>query len=288
MIGNSNQGAFGRALEQLIFGNRMLVLALFALVTAVMLFFAAQLRVDAGFKKQIPLDHEFMKTFIDYEQEFGGANRVLVAVMDKNGNMFNKNFMQTMEKVTNDVISLDAVDDARVRSIFTPNVRFVEVVEDGFAGGNVIPSSFTPNSEGFDPTQEDFDTIRSNIVKAGVVGRLVAKDFSGAMVWADLVPEGGAANTKLDYQKIAGEFESIRAKYEERPHDPRDRIRQDGWRHRRRRALGDQLLLTHDRLHLAVAVLVFDVWQVGLTNRSGGIDFRRLDVGCAQAARLRH
>ena len=161
MIGNSNQGAFGRALEQLIFGNRMLVLALFALVTAVM-----------------PLDHEFMKTFIDYEQEFGGANRVLVAVMDKNGNMFNKNFMQTMEKVTNDVISLDAVDDARVRSIFTPNVRFVEVVEDGFAGGNVIPSSFTPNSEGFDPTQEDFDTIRSNIVKAGVV-ELMQKEQQG-------------------------------------------------------------------------------------------------------------
>ena len=95
MIGSSNQGAFGRALENIVFGNRMLVLALFALVTAVMLFFAAQLRVDAGFKKQIPLDHEFMKTFLDYEQEFGGANRVLVAVMDKNGNMFNKKFMQT-------------------------------------------------------------------------------------------------------------------------------------------------------------------------------------------------
>ena len=101
-----------------------------------------------------------------------------------------------------------------MRSIFTPNVRFVEVVEDGFAGGNVIPSSFTPNSEGFEPLPEDFDTIRSNIVKAGVVGRLVAKDFSGAMVWADLIPEGGAANTKLDYQKIADQFEAIRKKYE--------------------------------------------------------------------------
>ena len=214
MIGNSNQGAFGRALESFVFGNRMLVLAFFAIVTAVMLYFAAQLRVDAGFKKQIPLDHEFMKTFIDYEVEFGGANRVLVAVIDKNGNMFNKSFMQTMESVTNDVISLDEVDDARVRSIFTPNVRFVEVVEDGFAGGNVIPSSFTPNSEGFEPLPADFDTIRSNIVKAGVVGRLVAKDFSGAMVWADLIPEGGAANTKLDYQKIADQFEAIRQKYE--------------------------------------------------------------------------
>ena len=128
MIGSGNQGAFGRALENFVFGNRKLVLALFAIVTLVMLFFAAQLRVDAGFKKQIPLDHEFMKTFIEYEVEFGGANRVLVAVIDKNGNMFNKSFMQTMENVTNDVISLDEVDDARVRSIFTPNVRFVEVV----------------------------------------------------------------------------------------------------------------------------------------------------------------
>ncbi len=214
MIGSSNQGAFGQALEKFVFGKRMLVLVLFALVTAVMLYFAAQLRVDAGFKKQIPLDHEFMKTFLDYEQEFGGANRVLVAVMDKNGNMFNKSFMQTMENVTNEVIALDAVDDARVRSIFTPNVRFVEVVEDGFAGGNVIPSAFTPNAEGFEPLPEDFETIKSNIVKAGVVGRLVAKDFSGAMVWADLVPEGGAAGNKLDYQQIADQFESIRQKYE--------------------------------------------------------------------------
>ena len=37
--------------------------------------------MDAGFKKQIPLQHEYMKTFIDYELDFGGANRVLVAVM---------------------------------------------------------------------------------------------------------------------------------------------------------------------------------------------------------------
>jgi predicted RND superfamily exporter protein len=73
MIGNSNQGAFGRALESFVFGNRMLVLAFFAIVTAVMLYFAAQLRVDAGFKKQIPLDHEFMKTFIDYEVRSSAA-----------------------------------------------------------------------------------------------------------------------------------------------------------------------------------------------------------------------
>ncbi|MCB1560001.1 MAG: hypothetical protein KDI75_02690, partial [Xanthomonadales bacterium] len=205
--------AFHRLGEALVFGTRPLVLILFAAITVAMVWFASQLKVDAGFKKQIPLDHEYMQTFLKYENEFGGANRVLVAVMARDGNMFTLPFMQAMEKVTNDVISIDEVDDSRVRSIFTPNVRFVEVVEDGFAGGNVIPATFAPNSEGFDPYPEDFETIRSNIDKAGIVGRLVAKDFSGAMVWAELVSED-AAGGKLDYQKVAAALESIRQQYE--------------------------------------------------------------------------
>ena len=206
--------AFHRFAERIVFGNRMVVLALFALVTVAMGYFAAQLRVDAGFKKQIPLDHEYMRTFLDYEKEFGGANRILIAVIDKNGDMFNQAFFQTMEKITQDVKTIDNVDEARVRSIFTPNVRFVEVVEDGFAGGNVIPADFTPNVEGFEPTAEQFATIRANIEKAGIVGRLVAKDFSGAMVWVDLVPENPEAGVKIDYNKIAQQVEAIRQKYE--------------------------------------------------------------------------
>ncbi len=206
-----------RTAEALVFGHRIVVLALFTLVTAVMLYFAAQLRVDAGFKKQIPLDHEYMRTFLDWEKEFGGANRVLVAVMDRSGSMFNLRFMQTMERITNDIIAIEEVDDARVRSIFTPNVRFVEVVEDGFAGGNVIPSEFAPNSPGFAPTPGQFETIRANIVKANAVGRYVSKDFAGAMVWAELVPEGGAGQAKLDYQRVAAQLEALRAKYETHP-----------------------------------------------------------------------
>jgi hypothetical protein len=204
---------FHRTLEALFFDNRLVVLALFALATAVALFYALQLRVDAGFKKQLPSGHEFIETFLDWEKEFGGANRVMVAVMDQSGNMFNLRFMQAMETITNDVIAIEEVDDSRVRSIFTPNVRFVEVVEDGFAGGNVIPSEFAPNAPDFQPTPQMFETIRANIVKANAVGRYVAKDFSGAMVWAELVPEGAGA-TKLDYQKVAAQLEAIREKYE--------------------------------------------------------------------------
>jgi uncharacterized protein len=212
---NSAQpNGFQRAAEALVFGNRMLVLGVFALITVAMTYFAMQLRVDAGFKKQIPLNHEYMKTFLDYEKDFGGANRILIAVMDKSGNMFNQPFFQTMEKITQDAKTIEHVDEARVSSIFTPNVRFVEVVEDGFAGGNVIPATFTPNVDGFAATPEQFATIRANIEKANIVGRLVAKDFSGAMVWVDLVPEDPAHGVDIDYNAIAAQLETIRKKYE--------------------------------------------------------------------------
>ncbi len=207
--GNSDS-AFARFAERIVFASRPAVLILFTAITVVMAYFAAQLTVDAGFKKQVPLKHEYMQTFVDYEKEFGGANRVLIAVVDKKGDMFNMAFMRSLEQITNDTLALEEVDDSHSRSIFTPNVRFVEVVEDGFAGGNVIPSTFSTTTEGYEPTPEDFAQIKANIVKAGVVGRLVAKDFSGAMLMAELIPEVAAKGGKLDYQRIASDLEKIR------------------------------------------------------------------------------
>ncbi|HET9047541.1 MAG TPA: MMPL family transporter [Chiayiivirga sp.] len=206
--GNVEAGPITRALESVIFGARPVVLAIFAIITVIAIALASQLRVDAGFKKQIPLEHEYMKTFLDYEADFGGANRVLVALVAPDGNMFTPEFFTSLEGMTTDVMAIDGVDNSRMRSLFTPNVRFVEVVEDGFAGGNVIPNEFSATQA----TAEDFETVRSNIVKAGIVGRLVAKDWSGAMIWADLVPESDT--NKVDYQAIAGKFEDLRGKYE--------------------------------------------------------------------------
>lgn len=201
-------------LERLIFGNRKVVLMVMALITVGFALAASQLRIDAGFRKQLPLQHEYMQTFVQYEAEFGGANRVFVALIDSSGDMFNKEFFTALEAATDEVKLISEVDPARVRSIFTPNTRFVEIVEGGFAGGNVIPADFSTTVENFEPTDEDFAKIRANIVKANVVGRLVSKDFSGAMVQAELIPEIAAEGGKLDYQAIGDRLELIRDKFE--------------------------------------------------------------------------
>lgn len=207
---NSNTekvGRFTALCQTALFSNKKLILIAIVLITAFMLFKAEQLLVDAGFKKQLPLDHEYMQTFLHYEEDFGGANRILVALIDESGDMFNPQFFDKLEQLTDDVFFISGVSRPSVKSIFTPNVRFVEVVEDGFAGGNVIPADFKPS-------EQTFATVRSNIVKAGILGRLVAEDFNGAMVWADLQETNPKTGEKIDYQQIADKLEQIRAKYQ--------------------------------------------------------------------------
>jgi len=183
------------------------IVAAFLVVTVAMFYQMTELKVETGFKKQLPLKHEYMQTFLKYEKEFGGANRVLVALIARDGNMFTPEYFDALEKITNKVFFIPGVDRASVRSIFTPNVRFVEIVEDGFAGGNVIPSDYKPSPE-------MFKKIRSNIVKSGEVGRLVSADFSGAMVWANLLEENPQTGQKLDYREVAAQLEDIRKEFE--------------------------------------------------------------------------
>ena len=202
------QATITERITDLIFRHRVAILAVFALLTVILGVAASQLRVDASFDKRLPIVHPYMDTFREYQAEYGGANRILIAVRAKDGDMFTPAFFTTLQQVTDEVFNIDGVDPARVTSIFTPNVRFIEIVEDGFAGGNVIPADFQP-------TQEFLDIARENILKSGQVGRLVATDFTAAIVSANLVDRDPQTGEPLDYIAIGQELErSIRDRYQ--------------------------------------------------------------------------
>jgi predicted RND superfamily exporter protein len=197
----------GRA-SGVIFGWRRAWLVVFALMT---LFFAAsvtRLGVDAGFNKMVPLEHPYMKVYREYEKVFGGANRVAIALVQKKGDIFEKEYLRKLKALTDDVFLLNGVDRPTVKSLFTPNTRFIEVIEEGFSGGNVIPASF----QGSDA---DLATVRANVNKSTEVGRTVATDFSGALVSAGLLEIDPQTGTRLDYFDFAGKLEALRAKYED-------------------------------------------------------------------------
>jgi uncharacterized protein len=193
-------------LENLIFNRRRVVLVVFALLTLFMAWQASHLRIDAGFAKLLPLEHEYMKTYMKYRDDFGGANRVVIAIAAREGDIFTPAFFQVLREVTDDVFFIPGVDRTRVMSVFTPNVRFTEVVEDGITGGNVIPDDF-------EATPEGFAQVRNNLLNSAYMGRLVANDFSAAIVVAELLEVNPNTGERLDYVDVARQLESIREKY---------------------------------------------------------------------------
>ncbi|MFT7259466.1 MAG: putative RND superfamily exporter protein [Glaciecola sp.] len=197
------------AVEKVVFRHRIAVIAFFSIVTLVLLYNAAQLKLDAGFEKNIPLNHEYMQTYMKHRQDFGGANNVLVSVCDKNGNIFNQNFFDTFKNVHDQVFFINGVDRSLVTSLFSPATRFTEIVEGGFSGGPVIPADFDSSNPAA------LDLVRKNIDKAGILGRQVSSDFQCAMVTAQLLDIDPETGLPLDTLAIAKELETqLRGLYE--------------------------------------------------------------------------
>ena len=79
-------------MEDLIFKRRSWVIGIFLVLTLFIAYHATQLRIDAGFTKLLPLKHEYMQTYVKHQQEFGGGNRILIALTVKEGDIFAAEF----------------------------------------------------------------------------------------------------------------------------------------------------------------------------------------------------
>jgi len=197
------------AIEPLIYARRKLTMSILLILTAWFAWEAAHIKPDAGFDKSIPLEHQYMQVLKQYMAEFGGANTVLVALIQKEdkGDIYNAAFLTALKSATDEVFFLPGIDRSRVSSLFTPDVRYIEVVEGGFAGGNVIPAEYAP-------TEEMFGLVRANVGKGGHVGRYTTKSQNGAMIYSELLEVDPVTGEKLDYGKVSDLLEEkIRGRF---------------------------------------------------------------------------
>jgi predicted RND superfamily exporter protein len=190
-----------------VYSRPRLTFAILLAFTAVMFAQALRLQPDAGYEKQIPLQHPYMQVFKKYEKAFGGANLVTVALVRRDGDIYEEHFLEALRAATDEIFFLDGVDRSRVTSLFTPGVRYLEIVEGGFAGGDVVPRDYAPSPQ-------MFELIRANVGKAGIIGRLVSNDQRGAMIVAELLEHDPVTGERLDYRKVADALERLRARYQ--------------------------------------------------------------------------
>lgn len=214
-------------LEDIVFRSRLIILGFFAAFTIYSGYYATQQKMTAGFEKQLPAGHEYIQTFQEYRDRLFGSNRIIVVLKQREGVIWNKDYFSTYKDLTDALFYLPGVARHTLTSLWTPNSRYFEITEDGFVADDVIPGTITVDNldeqcvsrlktASLATTCEPaLSIIENNVVRGGFVGRLVANDFSAAMVRAELLDLDVKTGERLDYFVLAEKLESdIRAKFE--------------------------------------------------------------------------
>lgn len=198
--------------ERVLFANRRIILILFACLTLITGMLATQLKVDAGFLKQLPSAHPFIQTFTDYREKLPGANAVMVVVEAKEGEVWTPDFFRRYYDISDEVFYLPGVDRATIRSMWTPNTRVMEITEEGFLAYNLIPAAVTRDRI----SQDALERIRIDTVRGGFAGQLVSFDNRSVMIRFELAEINPVSGERLDYIELAHRLETgIRAKFED-------------------------------------------------------------------------
>jgi len=195
-------------IEKQLFGFKYIVFALIVLLTAFLAYNASLVRPSASFEKMIPVQHEYVQNYLNYKQELASlGNSVRVVIENEHGDIFNAEFQEQMRTLNDELFFIPGVDRSGMKSIWTSNVTWAEVTEDGFVGGTVIPSDY-------DGSQRTLDRLRRNVMLSGQVGYLVGDDFKSAVFLLPLMSVNPETGKPLDYNQLSNTLEEIRSKYE--------------------------------------------------------------------------
>jgi uncharacterized protein len=200
----------GNFLERLVFNHRLLMIVICALMTVAMGYMAAtRLVLNASFEKMLPQSQPYIKNYLTYQKDLRGlGNALRVVVENPDGDIFDPKYLEALRQINDELFLTPGVDRAWMKSLWTPAVRWVEVTEEGFRGGPVMPDSYDGSAKGV-------EQLKQNIARSGIVGSLVASNFKSSMIFVPLLDHEPATGKPIDYRGLSRVLdEKIRARFE--------------------------------------------------------------------------
>jgi len=197
----------GSIIERLLFNNRMAVVIVCALITAILGWQAAKLTINASFEKTLPTEHPYVQNYLKYQSQLAGlGNAVRIAVENPNGSIYEADYLEALRQLNDEIFILPGVDRVQMKSLWTPSTRWVGVTEEGLEGGPVIP-------DGYNGSELSMQQFSANIARSGELGQLVALDAGSSVIYVPLLNKTSDGEP-LNYARFAEELEQLREKYE--------------------------------------------------------------------------
>ncbi|GAB1617526.1 efflux RND transporter permease subunit [Pseudomonas sp. NGC7] len=197
----------GSLIERALFNHRHWVLLLCLLTTVLLGWQSGRLELNASFEKMIPTGHPYIANYLDNQKDLSGiGNAVRIAVTNRHGDIYDADYLRTLQALSDQIYLLPGVDRAYMKSLWTPATRWVSVTEEGLDGGPVIPDEY-------DGSPSSLGELRRNVQLSNEIGQLVAFDQRSSIIYVPLMartPDG----KPLDYRVLSDQLETLRAKYQ--------------------------------------------------------------------------
>ncbi|MDP8225042.1 MAG: MMPL family transporter [Candidatus Lernaella stagnicola] len=173
---------------RLVIRYRYATLAIILLLTAFFGYQATKVELKTPTIDLFPKDHEYVQTYVEYEEVFGGANVCLIALTVEQGDVFNTETFAKIRDFTKALELLPAVNNYQVLSIAQRKIKKTYLEEsEGLAHHKSEPIMW-PN---IPKTAEEIAQVKHDIYTTGRLhGTLVSLDDKAALIAAGFLDFG--------------------------------------------------------------------------------------------------
>ena len=197
----------GSLIERALFNHRHWVLLLCLLTTLLLGWQSTRLELNASFEKMIPTGHPYIVNYLEHQKELSGlGNALRIAVANQKGDIYDADYLKTLQALSDQIYLLPGVDRAFMKSLWTPATRWVSVTEEGLDGGPVIPDEY-------DGSPASLAELRRNVQLSNEIGQLVSFDQRSSIIYVPLLART-ADGQPLNYAQLSDEIEKLRSQYQ--------------------------------------------------------------------------
>ena len=174
---------------------RIALLALCIVLTLFFLYTLKDLRLRANLTDFAPTNHPFMKVQQRLMDIFGGLHQVSIAIVVKQGDIFNYQTLNKVVHITRQLYLLPGVNPGRIVSLSARKIKQVTAYSDGFQVQRLMREAPADTSS----LQALKDAIVNNPM---LYGPVVAKNFKATLITADFQPEVEARTIFQELSRI--------------------------------------------------------------------------------------
>ena len=180
---------------------RTIIIIIAIVITSIAGYFAITgVTLRASLNEMLPSQHENVKLYEEFSDKFGGVNTVLVMVENKNGKVYDKEFLEKYKKISDTFYFHDANRKPLFEAV---NLRKTRAAS-GAQGQILVNPIMWPNLPKTDAEMEKFRLL----IRGQFNGYLISLDEKSLMIAAEFKDD-------VDTAALVNFVENVRAEYED-------------------------------------------------------------------------